>query len=171
MSGLSTLYVLHKMLFLPMQGNTIKWENDTIEGFLPSPLTKAILSTVPELTERTLLCCGQQEVITIEPNGDVSPCDKYVGDTGSLYGSLMKNDLADLLANSTHNQIARREEQEAFNNMHQCRWFYLCQGGCPHDRVINRRHAVGYQDDCCGTGKLLAVITACLDKEKNTVLS
>lgn len=112
-----------------------------------------------------------QEVITIEPDGDVSPCDKYVGDTDSQYGSLMKNDLADLLANSTHNQIARREEQDAFNKMRQCRWFYLCQGGCPHDRMINRRHAVGYQDDCCGTGKLLAVIAACLDKEKNTLLS
>ncbi|WP_299998159.1 darobactin maturation radical SAM/SPASM protein DarE [uncultured Cedecea sp.] len=112
-----------------------------------------------------------QEVITIEPNGNVSPCDKYVGDANSQYGSLLKNDLANLLANSRHNQTARREEQDVFNKMRQCRWFYLCQGGCPHDRVINRRHVVGYQDDCCGTGKLLAVIAEFLDKEQNTVLS
>jgi len=112
-----------------------------------------------------------QEVITIEPNGDVSPCDKYVGDADSQYGSLIKNDLADLLANSAHNQIAVREEQDAFNKMRQCRWFSLCQGGCPHDRVINRRHAVGYQDNCCGTGKLLAVIAEYLNKKKNTVSS
>lgn len=111
-----------------------------------------------------------QEVITIESNGDVSPCDKYVGDAGSLYGSLMQHDLADLLANSAHNQLAIREEQDAFNNMQQCRWFSLCQGGCPHDRVINRRHAVGYQDNCCGTGKLLAVIAEHLNKEQYTVL-
>lgn len=109
-----------------------------------------------------------QEVITLEPNGDVSPCDKYVGDAGSHYGSLMKTDLAELLAYSVHNQAARREEQEAFNKMRQCRWFSLCHGGCPHDRVINRRHVAGYQDNCCGTGKLLATIESCLNKERLT---
>lgn len=106
-----------------------------------------------------------QEVITLEPNGDVSPHDKYVGDVGSHYGSLMKTDLAELLACSAHNQVAKREEQEAFNKMRQCRWFSLCHGGCPHDRVINRRHVAGYQDNCCGTGKLLATIEGCLNKE------
>lgn len=108
-----------------------------------------------------------QEVITIEPNGDLSPCDKYVGDAGSHYGSLMKNDLAELLAYSAHNQTAKREEQEAFSKMRQCRWFSLCQGGCPHDRVINRRHAANYDDSCCGTGKLLAVIEECLNQKNN----
>lgn len=87
------------------------------------------------------------------------------GDTGSHYGSLMKTDLAELLACSAHNQVAKREEQEAFNKMRQCRWFSLCHGGCPHDRVINRRHVAGYQDNCCGTGKLLATIEGCLNKE------
>ncbi len=109
-----------------------------------------------------------QEVITIEPNGDLSPCDKYVGDVGSHYGSLMKNDLAELLAYSVHNQTAKREEQEAFSKMRQCRWFSLCQGGCPHDRVINRRHAANYNDNCCGTGKLLTVIEEYLNKENHT---
>jgi len=90
-----------------------------------------------------------------------------VGDLDSIYGSLIKNDLAGLLAYSKHNQIARHEEQDAFNKMRQCRWFSLCHGGCPHDRVINRRHVANYQDDCCGTGKLLTVIEMSLNKESH----
>jgi len=108
-----------------------------------------------------------QEVITLEPNGDVTPCDKYVGDAGSYYGSLMKTDLAELLAYSAHNQTAQREERDAFKKMRQCRWFSLCHGGCPHDRVINRRHVTHYNDTCCGTGKLLTVIQKYLDQDKH----
>lgn len=99
-----------------------------------------------------------QEIITLEPNGDVSPCDKYVGDVGSIYGSLLDTDLADLLASSSHNQQAISEEKEATEKMRHCEWFSICHGGCPHDRVINRRHTEGYNDICCGTGKLLATI-------------
>lgn len=99
-----------------------------------------------------------QEIITLEPNGDISPCDKYVGDKNSIYGSLLDTDLADLLAHSSHNQQAINEEKTATEKMHHCEWFSICHGGCPHDRVINRRHTEGYDDTCCGTGKLLATI-------------
>lgn len=99
-----------------------------------------------------------QEIITLEPNGDVSPCDKYVGDKNSIYGSLLHTDLADLLAHSSHNQQAINEEKAATEKMRHCKWFYICHGGCPHDRVINRRHTEGYNDTCCGTGNLLATI-------------
>lgn len=99
-----------------------------------------------------------QEIITLEPNGDISPCDKYRGDANSIYGSILNIELADLLANSSHNQQAVIEEIEATKKMHHCKWFPICHGGCPHDRVINRRHTKGYNDTCCGTGKLLATI-------------
>ncbi|CNH02324.1 putative heme-binding protein [Yersinia aldovae] len=113
--------------------------------------------------ERKLSACYwsgncSQEVITLEPNGNVSPCDKYVGDIDSIYGSLLDTDLADLLAYSSHNQHAISEEIAATEKMRHCKWFPICHGGCPHDRVINRRHTKGYNDTCCGTGKLLTTI-------------
>lgn len=99
-----------------------------------------------------------QEIVTIEPNGDVSPCDKYVGEVGSIYGSLIESDLATLLENSRHNKAAIKEEVESHNRMSECEWFSVCNGGCPHDRIINSRHVENYNDKCCGTGKLLEVI-------------
>lgn len=104
-----------------------------------------------------------QEVITLEPNGFVSPCDKYVGDIGSLYGPLQEKDLAALLKGSAHNRAALDEEREAMGKMRDCPWFPICHGGCPHDRIVNRRYVPGYDDSCCGTGRLLAVIKDCLD--------
>lgn len=101
-----------------------------------------------------------QEVITLEPGGHVSPCDKFVGDTGSDYGSLIKKDLATLLLNSEHNRQAITEENSSRHRMKNCRWFSICQGGCPHDRVITERHML-YDNNhatCCGTNKLLEAI-------------
>uniref|UniRef100_UPI001F4689A8 SPASM domain-containing protein n=1 Tax=Yersinia thracica TaxID=2890319 RepID=UPI001F4689A8 len=118
---------------------------------------------VLEYPEKKLSACYwsgncSQEIITLEPNGDVSPCDKYVGDVNSIYGSLLDTDLADLLSSSLHNQQAINEEREATKKMRHCEWFYICHGGCPHDRVINRRHTKGYNDACCGTRDLLETI-------------
>ncbi|TNV43791.1 radical SAM protein [Yersinia pestis] len=123
--------------------------------------------SVLEHPEKKLSACYwsgncSQEIITLEPNGDVSPCDKYRGDAGSIYGSLLKTDLAGLLTQSSHNQQAIDEEVAATRKMQHCEWFSICHGGCPHDRVINRRHTKGYNDECCGTGKLLATIKAYL---------
>ncbi|CNC10982.1 radical SAM/SPASM domain-containing protein [Yersinia pseudotuberculosis] len=123
--------------------------------------------SVLENPEKKLSACYwsgncSQEIITLEPNGDVSPCDKYRGDAGSIYGSLLNTDLAGLLTKSSHNQQAIDEEVAATRKMQHCEWFSICHGGCPHDRVINRRHTKGYNDECCGTGKLLATIKAYL---------
>nr|WP_310437568.1 SPASM domain-containing protein [Yersinia canariae] len=60
------------------------------------------------------------EIITLEPNGNISPCDKYVGDKDSIYGSLLDTDLADLLAHSSHNQQAIKEEKAATEKMRHC---------------------------------------------------
>ncbi|MCS3431958.1 NADH oxidoreductase [Klebsiella sp. BIGb0407] len=37
---------------------TLVAENDASEGFVPGRLTEAMLNAVPDLTERTLFCCG-----------------------------------------------------------------------------------------------------------------
>jgi len=99
------------------------------------------------------------EIITLEANGDVSPCDKYVGDFDSNYGSLLTSSLSSLLINSKHHAKAQNEERESFAKMEQCEWFHVCGGGCPHDRMMNYRHVPGYDGTCCGTGKLLEVIS------------
>ncbi|MDC9605042.1 darobactin maturation radical SAM/SPASM protein DarE [Xenorhabdus griffiniae] len=99
-----------------------------------------------------------QEIITLEPNGTISACDKYVGAKGNNYGSIIDNDLGYLLKNSNTNKNHLIEEKESYEKMHQCKWFFICNGGCPHDRVINRKHNPNYNNSCCGTGNLLKTI-------------
>lgn len=102
------------------------------------------------------------EVITLEPNGTVTPCDKYVGMANNNYGSLVEHDLATLLVGAAHYRQAAREAQQARLAMQQCRWFRLCRGGCPHDRLVNRCHAPDHDENCCGTGALFDTISECL---------
>ncbi|MGF1729837.1 radical SAM protein [Photobacterium kasasachensis] len=99
-----------------------------------------------------------QEIITIEPNGDITPCDKYIGDSGSIYGSLLKHDLATLFEKSAHNNSMISEEKIAIEKMKACEWFKFCNGGCSHDRLMGRRHSKNHDDTCCGSKILFETV-------------
>ncbi|WP_394251403.1 radical SAM protein [Vibrio profundi] len=103
-----------------------------------------------------------QEVVTVEPNGEITPCDKFIADEGSQYGSLLEQNIDALLSHSEYNQRLRQEERDAYKSMQDCEWFSLCHGGCPHDRIINRRHDGSYQNQCCGTDQLFELISQTL---------
>ncbi|MBO6565977.1 MAG: radical SAM protein [Pseudomonadales bacterium] len=109
------------------------------------------------------------EVITLEANGDVSPCDKYIDNKDHIYGSLLNNDLALLLENAKHHQETTSEEKKATELMSNCKWFSVCNGGCPHDRLVNRRHVKDWNETCCGTGPLLERIKSQVRNDESII--
>jgi len=101
-------------------------------------------------------CMG--EFVTVEPNGDVAACDKYVGDDDYKYGNLTSASLAEILRNSSQ-LTAHVDKQEGDKaRMSHCQWFRVCNGGCPHDRRLGRTFETGYEVECCGYKPLIAKI-------------
>jgi len=96
-------------------------------------------------------CMG--EYLTIEPDGRVAACDKYVGDADYCFGSLAEMSLLDMLDGGA----PLRASQAAAHNLTQgfstCENYAYCRGGCPHDAMLNARN--GRQGACCGLHPLI----------------
>lgn len=89
----------------------------------------------------------------VDPEGTVTGCDKYVGDSAFRYGSVLDTPVSEVMTNAMV-QIQRDRDRHDTEAMSDCRWFHVCQGGCPHDRDVNA--AMGVElEGCCGLGPLL----------------
>lgn len=102
--------------------------------------------------------------LTIEPSGDVSACDKYLGDEAYRFGNILNIDLADL-SNSHQLHGARSSTGAAVDTLRDCPWFQVCQGACPHDRYIANRRGVSFEQGCCGLAPLISNIAEKLGEE------
>jgi len=98
-------------------------------------------------------------VFTVEPDGDVTPCDKYVGDPDGRYGSVMEQPVGEVMT-SPAVQARRAADEAEVDRLRGCRWFELCSGSCPFDRMVNRTRGADVPSGCCGLGPLLDEIAA-----------
>lgn len=93
--------------------------------------------------------------LTIEPQGEVSACDKYIGDSDYAFGNVLEMELADLPTSPILNQASLVTEQ-GIEQAEKCRWFDICNGGCPHDRYLRLRANSASDERCCGLSSLLS---------------
>ena len=107
-------------------------------------------------------CMGQY--LTIEPNGDVSACDKYVGDPNYVFGNIRSHALSELLERSKLLALAREEVDESKRAMAACPNYRYCTGGCPHDARLAKRFTPGTGLACCGLSHLIEDIRAAVGK-------
>jgi len=98
-------------------------------------------------------CMGS--FLTVEPNGDVSACDKYIGDPDYRFGNLLDKRLTRLLDAAPLAEI-RARTSAAVDHTRSCPWFKVCQGACPHDRYLRVRRGPTHDESCCGLSPLLA---------------
>jgi len=108
---------------------------------------------------RTGLCIFSKNCmggyLTIEPNGDVLACDKYVGDIDFVFGNVNNVSLSSMLRNSVSLKNAKQVVDRAKSATSQCSNFAVCTGGCPHDIRLRSRHGREEQIACCGLFELI----------------
>ncbi len=92
--------------------------------------------------------------LTVEPTGEVSACDKYIDDPDYRFGHVLTTGLTGAQL-SEKLAAVREQNRRAVERMHECRWFSVCHGGCPHDRYTGERRLPGYDGRCCGLAPLL----------------
>lgn len=76
------------------------------------------------------------EYITVDYNGDVYPCDNFIGYDDLKYGSLLKQHLKDIIKTNKATDIKKRlsiNHLECVN----CFAYPYCNGGCNKYRYIN----------------------------------
>jgi uncharacterized protein len=102
------------------------------------------------------------QYLTVEPNGEISACDKYNGDREFEFGNILQSDLNTLLGKSRNLARARNDAKLEVAKMTDCKYLRACRGGCPHDRRLNRLHQPAWGERCCGLSLLLDEISAAL---------
>lgn len=110
-------------------------------------------------------CMG--EFITINPNGQINACDKYIEADEYYFGQLIEyRNLQSLFVASKNLEEAHHTEKRGVEKMKSCKWFNVCKGGCPHDRRLNERYTPGFTGECCGLSPLLEDINSAVSANK-----
>jgi len=77
--------------------------------------------------------CGQ--ALAMEHNGDLYACDHFV-DPGYLLGNIVERSLADLVVLPQQRRFGKDKKAGLPSMCRQCRVRFICNGGCPKDRIL-----------------------------------
>jgi uncharacterized protein len=93
-------------------------------------------------------------IFGVEPNGDVSHCEEFVGDPRYTVGNILADDFAALRRN-TRLLALQAENEQALASLRACPNFAVCNGWCPRQRYTSLRHNPDHRADCCGLSELI----------------
>jgi uncharacterized protein len=102
-------------------------------------------------------CLGQY--FLIEPDGTVAHCDLFDGDERYTLGTITSGDFASI-RNGERIESLKTDWRTDRNQMSDCPEFAVCQGWCPHERYVSKRHNLSHADGCCGLRGLIEHIRA-----------
>jgi uncharacterized protein len=102
-------------------------------------------------------CLG--EYFIVEPDGDVAHCDLFLGDDSYRLGNVTTDTFSALRAGPA--MTALRDQRRAeLAAMAACPEFAVCNGWCPHETYLSRRHDPAHRPGCCGLDSLIGHIRA-----------
>lgn len=97
-------------------------------------------------------CLGQY--FSVEPDGDVSHCDVFVGDPAYRLGNVLVDSFRSIRTNRALAALAERSRSDS-HAMAGCPEFSVCNGWCPHERYLSFRHDPRHDPGCCGLRDLI----------------
>ncbi|WP_438019129.1 radical SAM protein [Sorangium sp. So ce315] len=94
---------------------------------------------------------------SIEPDGSVGHCDKFVGDPDYTLGNVLTQSFDEMRAGQRAQALAAGN-RAAQAQQRGCRYFKHCRGWCPHERYVAERHDPAHDPSCCGLSELFQVL-------------
>lgn len=116
-------------------------------------------------------CLGKYYMI--DPNGDISHCDLFIGDSNYSFGNLLESSFVNIRNNKKLKHLIESNKQDLIK-MQYCDEFNTCNGWCPHERYLSIRHNPHHNQHCCGLRDLIKHIRNNMPKfitEKNKALN
>jgi uncharacterized protein len=91
--------------------------------------------------------CGE-EYISVEPDGNVSVCDRFAGNPAMSFGNLSRDPLETILQSPVRQQLLHRWEALRNGECAGCAWGDICHGGCPHEAWAHRQTTLARDANC-----------------------
>jgi uncharacterized protein len=104
-------------------------------------------------------CLGQ--FLTVEPEGDIAACDKYIGNKEYYFGNIKDDHLSQLIRQSVNYNLKSQQLNEERQSFSACEHYSICNGGCPHDNLMQSKQQ-GAMNTCCGFKPLINHIKNCI---------
>lgn len=127
------------------------WIND--ESAIP---VSNFIDWTSSLVTRATSSCSfvkncQRTFTVIEPNGDISVCDRLCGEKDFVFGKIEANNFTDILQNK-QKIFENRADILRETDCRDCKYWNICYGGCPAESIggvkdINRKskHCLSYR--------------------------
>ncbi len=97
-------------------------------------------------------CFGQY--FLVEPDGTVAHCDVFDGDDHYTLGNVVRESFA-AIRGAQRLESLKSEWHADQNQMSSCPEFGVCQGWCPHESYVSKRHNLSHFPGCCGLRDLI----------------
>jgi uncharacterized protein len=115
-------------------------------------LAEVVGGAFPKHCELLGNCVGNY--FSVEADGSVGHCDKFIGDARYTFGNILEADFQSLRANAASCRIRQSADASA-DRMHDCPHYAICRGWCPHERYVAQATGLGVKPKCCGLSPLI----------------
>ncbi len=96
---------------------------------------KGILGGKPTLCKFAGTCAN---FTTINYNGDIFPCDKFLGTPTLRFGNIVEDDLKSIFKLNKHKEFVN-STAKLNSECISCKWLPICNGGCTYYRYMRNR--------------------------------
>ena len=96
--------------------------------------------------------------IALTPNGDAYNCPKFTGSQNMILGNINQQEIKDILSPKSETMNKMIDERlKAINKCKskKCKFFYICNGGCPYHSFVNSNGESLKEFDFLCEGKML----------------
>lgn len=107
-------------------------------------------------------CLG--DYFLVEPDGEIAHCDLFKGDPSYTLGSIVESSFAELRRSPALQRLKAEDARQRLE-MSACPEFATCQGWCPHERYLGRRHDPHHSSGCCGLRPLIEHVRSRLSED------
>jgi len=104
----------------------------------------------------------------VEPNGEVSHCDLFLGDPAYTVGNVLQLSFTEMAQSEKLAKLTEANDRAVDIMRERCPEFSTCMGGCPHDRYISYRHNPAHSEGCCGKYGLISHIRSRLREQEES---
>jgi uncharacterized protein len=102
---------------------------------------------------------------TINNNGDIFPCDKFLGAPKLKFGNVLHDNLQDIVESESY-KVFVKKISNINSNCVSCKWLPTCKGGCAYYRYLSRQSFLDTSYFCEANKLIFSHIEACLENAR-----
>lgn len=122
---------------------------------------------VPVLTGVPIECIFskncQEEYLGVDCNGDAYPCGRFCGSKQFLFGNLLKQSFKEIWEHPSRIKLVKRPKN--LKNCRKCRYFNICNGGCPMQALCGNGDIYREDYNCRQYYKIFSEMEKVIKKE------